>query len=550
MRCVPEFRSTFSKAMVVMAIVGVLALVGIYFSQKTINEAHANNIIDNVWVRAKMEKARVDSKDSSTDDEDVVNVQSDRANKVYSFSIIKESTPTLIKVETGKTAITSGVCKALKNRFTEGQWQNVFEKVLVIDRMGNERTNVFVYDCPSEKIYALRFYVKFAEEKEDTDMEEVSEESEPEQTLPTPPAPVPNSEPVSTYTPVSSTSSRVSSPVYSKPTCPSGTSVGGSGGFAVSGCRCNRSDEVWNGRNCEIKSCPFGSSKRTSGMGDMTNVSGCRCNDETPVWAHGRCVVKCSGSKVWVSEYEKCVCPAGMIARKGDADSCVECNDTSDCFVGDKCVNNKCVANEEEYDDCRWGICQTCDDDGVRENIPDRQECEVGGLLGECNENGTCYPIQGQPCSSVNGCGPGQFCNYGGTFDSSNKQRGKFGKTADVCQNVEPLEFTYQKTTYYYNSAKDLKSWCRAANNKPNCLWGYLAKSGAESWCASLGKRLLTRAEMAKVWDVLKKELPQTYTGYTYWVQEGAWIEDVKGKLSFGTGRPDGYGGKGGVVCK
>ena len=95
-----------------------------------------------------------------------------------------------------------------------------------------------------------------------------------------------------------------------------------------------------------------------------------------------------------------------------------------------------------------------------------------------------------------------------------------------------------------------MKSWCRAANNKANCKWGYLAKPGAESWCASLGKRLLTKAEMASVWNELKKELPQTYTGYSYWVQEGAWIVDNYGRRSFERENTDGYGGIGGVVCR
>ena len=119
-----------------------------------------------------------------------------------------------------------------------------------------------------------------------------------------------------------------------------------------------------------------------------------------------------------------------------------------------------------------------------------------------------------------------------------------------MCQIVDAQEFTYQGVTYYYNSKQDLLSWCRAANNEPNCMWGYLAKPGAESWCASLGKRLLTKNEMSNVWSVLKEQLPQTYTGYAYWVQEGAWIENKEGKRSFGKGHPDGYGGKGGVVCR
>ena len=82
------------------------------------------------------------------------------------------------------------------------------------------------------------------------------------------------------------------------------------------------------------------------------------------------------------------------------------------------------------------------------------------------------------------------------------------------------------------------------------CDPGYLAKPGAESWCASLGKRLLTKTEIAAVWDVLKKDLPQTYKGYAYWVQEGVWLEDKQGRTVFVKGRSDGYGGRGGVVCK
>ena len=55
---------------------------------------------------------------------------------------------------------------------------------------------------------------------------------------------------------------------------------------------------------------------------------------------------------------------------------------------------------------------------------------------------------------------------------------------------------------------------------------------------------------MEGVWSVLRNELPQTYKGYAYWIQEGVWVEDAKGKLGFGTGHPDGYGGRGGVVCR
>ena len=52
------------------------------------------------------------------------------------------------------------------------------------------------------------------------------------------------------------------------------------------------------------------------------------------------------------------------------------------------------------------------------------------------------------------------------------------------------------------------------------------------------------------LWPVLKKKLPQTYRGYAYWIQEGAWIESNQGTLSFSKSHLDGYGGKGGVVCR
>ena len=238
-----------------------------------------------------------------------------------------------------------------------------------------------------------------------------------------------------------------------------------------------------------------------------------------------------------------------MVLKSDSLNVCVECNRTSDCASGYKCVSNKCIGDDREYDDCRWGICQMCDSAGGRSNIQEAVECEVAGLNGKCNGNGTCYPTNGRRCNAVKKCSSGEFCNYGGTFNSSKRQRGKFGQTPNVCQVVSPLEFTYGNVTYYYNSKKDLKSWCRAANNKPNCKWGYLAKPGAESWCASLGKRLLTRSEMESMWDVLRKHLPKTYTGYAYWVQEGVWLENKHGKRGFSKSNSDGYGGKGGVVC-
>ena len=530
---------TFTTTVSVLAVVGFVSVYGIYLSQKLLNEARADEILNNVFDMAQQEKDRIDSKDSTEEDTTIVKNYR-REGKRYGFKIKEGATSTLIKVETDKKEISKSVCKALQKRFSEDLWWGVFKKVLVVDRLGEEKTDVLAYDCPHGSIPSLRFYVEFP-----GDIEPEVEIKEEESALP-PMAPVslPDSTPAST--PVKRVSTP--SPSYTRPSCPAGTSSNGAGGIATAGCRCNNSGEVWNGRSCETKVCPEGSSR--SSKGDRTNVPGCRCNPETPLWFGNHCVKKCMGDKVLSADGRDCVCPNGTVEKTGSSTACVECNEVSDCFSGHECINNKCIGEVEDYDDCRWGICQTCDKNNVRRNIIEPHACEVGGLPGLCNGNGTCYPTKGRHCSSMKGCPSGFFCNYGGKFNTSKKQKGKFGQTPDVCQTVEAQEFVYKDRTYYYNSRKDLKSWCRAANNKANCMWGYLSKAGAESWCASLDKRLLTRDEMAKVWDVLKKELPQTYTGYAYWVQEGIWLEDKQGHLGFGKGRPDGYGGRGGVVCK
>lgn len=538
-----EKGSTFSTTIILMIAIGGLAIYGIYLCWQTINDARADEIINNVLIEAELERNRLVSEGSPNEEGEANITQNYKTEqKGYSFMVKEGATPALVKVETGKRAITPGVCKALKKKFKEPQWKDVFKKVLIIDRMGEERTDILVYNCSKDRIPALRFYVRFVD-TEEVDLEPVSEEPDVTESKLPPPSPLPAAAPTSSPSP------SVKRPTYSysrsSSTCPSGTSSGGMGGIATAGCRCNGLSEFWNGKSCEVKNCPAGSSKGASATGDKTNVPGCRCNTSNPIWTGERCISRCSGNKVL--ENGKCVCPHNMVMKKGDPNYCVECNEDSNCFSGMKCVKNKCVGKEEN---CRWGVCQTCDINGKHLNIEADQTCETGGLPGLCNGNGTCYPTRGRRCISVRGCPSGQFCNYGGTFNSSKKQKGKFGQTPDVCQAVAPQEFVYKKVTYYYNSEEDLKSWCRAANNKANCLWGYLAKSGAESWCFSLGKRLLTRAEMADVWDELKKELPQTYTGYSYWVQEGAWLEDKQGRRSFGKGTPDGFGGKGGVVCR
>ena len=533
-----EKGSSFWGTLITLGIIAAASVYIIHLCQKAINESRAEAILSGTMELAEYEKDKLD--EASFDPDRPLSGSIER--KGYGFALVEGSTPTLIKIETEKKTITSGVCAIIKKKLKKSMWRDAFQKVVVVDRAGDEKTDILIYDCPNDSIPALRFYVQF-EAKEAPETNEVKEEKEKKepQNEPRPQAYVPSA---------SAQTTRSTTPSYTRQvSCPSGTSENGKGGIATSGCHCINPNEFWSGSSCQ-QGCPPNSSRKTGGETDQTDVSGCYCNASTPVWSGEKCVQSCPGNRIYDTEQGKCVCPKNMRQKTDGSEVCVECNRTSDCQSGYQCVSNKCIGDEKEYEDCRWGICQLCDGNGTRRNIPDRQPCEVAGLSGECNGNGTCYPTNGRRCSAFKKCPAGEFCNYGGTFNSSKKQKGKFGQTANVCQVVNHQEFTYKGTTYYYNTKKDLKSWCRAANNKANCKWGYLAKPGAESWCASLGKHLLTQAEISAVWDVLKRELPQTYTGYAYWVQEGVWLEDKSGKQSFGKGHPDGYGGRGGVVCK
>ena len=151
---ISEIGRSFAKAVIVLAIVGVVSAYGIYLCQKIINESDADEIINTAFKMAEQEKSKFDSDDSSTEEEDMLLVQDGRLErKGYLFTVKDDSTPALIKVETGKKSITVEVCKDLKRKFMENQWKDVFEKVLIIDRMGEEKTNILIYDCPHERIW-------------------------------------------------------------------------------------------------------------------------------------------------------------------------------------------------------------------------------------------------------------------------------------------------------------------------------------------------------------------------------------------------------------
>ena len=102
-----------------MIIVGILAVYGIYASQKTINDIHADDILNGVWEYAKQEKNRIDP-DASPEETDRVYVQNEALKRRgYSLTTVQDSTPALIKVETEKKSISPGVCRALKRKFME-----------------------------------------------------------------------------------------------------------------------------------------------------------------------------------------------------------------------------------------------------------------------------------------------------------------------------------------------------------------------------------------------------------------------------------------------
>ena len=205
---------------------------------------------------------------------------------------------------------------------------------------------------------------------------------------------------------------------------------------------------------------------------------------------------------------------------------------------------------EDEPQTCAFSPCMTCEEDAngnqTHTFLPSGTPCEQAGLAGVCDAYGHCKPTNGQSCNSIDGCPEGYFCNYGGTFGSY-----QGGLTPNVCEKVNPKTATINGTTYYFNSASDLRSWCRGADHGTNCVWGYLSHYGAESWCHAIGKRLLTSSELLADFEYLVNVLPagggaEGSHSWQYWVSNGA----IRRDRALDGGRYDGYAWKGGVVCK
>ena len=231
----------------------------------------------------------------------------------------------------------------------------------------------------------------------------------------------------------------------------------------------------------------------------------------------------------------------GNITTKADNAVCDFSATGNDGF----CQAGECVPN----DSCNNSPCQTCSIDAsgnkTQAFVANGTACVQSGLNGKCNSVGQCIPSEGTSCSSVSGCPAGYFCNYGGTYGNYGG-----GYTPNKCEKVNPMTVEISGVTYYYNSQTDLKSWCRPADRGYNCTWGYLSRYGAESWCKSLGKRLLTRDEFNSVLSELKAVLPRGATMATYWAQGGSFYGEDFFTWTNWTGRPDGYANAGGVVCR
>ena len=193
----------------------------------------------------------------------------------------------------------------------------------------------------------------------------------------------------------------------------------------------------------------------------------------------------------------------------------------------------------EPEDTCTPGTCMTCTNGSVAFK-PSGSSCEQAGISGTCTAYGQCIP-SGTSCSSATGCSSGYFCNYGGTYGNYSQ-----GYTPNICEKITAQTTTINGVTYYYNTLSDLKSWCRPADGGKNCTWGYLAWYGAESWCKSQGKRLLTMSELQSVRSNLKDILPTATT--TYWCSDGS--VNISTGSTGSLGRKDGYASAGAVICR
>ena len=64
-----DYSDTFSKTVIALVILTILAAVGTYYSQVATNEAYAEGILNDVWMRAEQRKSILDAKKTSGEEE-------------------------------------------------------------------------------------------------------------------------------------------------------------------------------------------------------------------------------------------------------------------------------------------------------------------------------------------------------------------------------------------------------------------------------------------------------------------------------------------------
>lgn len=176
-------------------------------------------------------------------------------------------------------------------------------------------------------------------------------------------------------------------------------------------------------------------------------------------------------------------------------------------------------------------------------------------------------------CTKQSDCSKGYFCNYVKGYNNPNlKSMWHEGNDGDnrmpkpnQCQKLDYKIAQINGNTYYYNTEKALKSWCREAtqgapeDTPGNCNWGYLSWEGANNWCKAVGGHLLSKNEIEKIWDKFLTYKPPFGANPCYWTstdselwgiynKQAYWCYGGKGKG--GSTRKDGYWGAGAVICK
>lgn len=243
---------------------------------------------------------------------------------------------------------------------------------------------------------------------------------------------------------------------------------------------------------------------------------GCKCEDG---YSGRNCSEEggaCSGNGYWFSTEltQKCICNEGYTGT----------------YCGELLGFSPCQTLEKK------------DGKEIRGFKAYGTDCTQAGIEGKCNSYGRCVPKGGRSCNGSADCGDGQFCNYGGNFGGN--------YTPDVCEQVTAKEFDYQGKIYYYNTDEDLRSWCRSADRQKNCTWGFLSYQGAQSWCESLGAKLVDADTIKANCSEFKKHLPQVADDQQYWATGLSVVHLGNDCQIQKMSRGDGYAWAGGVVCE